>query len=105
MNCFQIWHLSNSKEIESNLPNPANPELVNPNLALRRMSDESNIFSYLESQRAYLENRVGVERLIRVYKLVSRFNFCLLIPIEDLSRFVFGVYKGAYTNLNHTFYR
>jgi hypothetical protein len=45
------------------------------------MSDESNIFSYLESQRAYLENRVGVERLIRVYKLVSRFNFYLLIPI------------------------
>jgi hypothetical protein len=35
-------------------------------------SDDSNIFSYLESQRAYLENRVGVERLIRVYKLVSR---------------------------------
>jgi hypothetical protein len=64
------------------------------------MSDESNIFSYLESQRAYLENRVGVERLIRVYKLVSRFNFCLLIPIKDLSRFVFGVNKSDFMTIS-----
>ena len=66
----QIWHLSNAKEID----NPVNVEQANPlvNPQQRRLSDDSNIFSYLESQRAYLENRVGVERLLRVYKLVSR---------------------------------
>jgi hypothetical protein len=60
--------LSNAKEID----NPVDPDPVHPLASQRRMSDDSNIFSYLESQRAYLENRVGVERLIRVYKLVSR---------------------------------
>ena len=75
----QIWHLSNSKEIDQ----PVNTDQSNPvNPDQRRKSDDSNIFSYLESQRAYLENRVGVERLLRVYKLVSRSGSSLINTCE-----------------------
>jgi hypothetical protein len=76
MACSQIWHLSNSKEIDrpARPDDPGHPGPAHPaSPARRRLSDDSNIFSYLESQRAYLENRVGVERLLRVYKLVSRY--------------------------------
>ena len=69
-----IWHLSNPRDLETDKSEDqqAKSDPVYPLSGGRRLSDESNIFSYLESQRAYLENRVGCERLIRVYKLVSR---------------------------------
>lgn len=61
-----IWFVSSSKVD----PNPQEPCNETSSCG-RRMSGESNIFSYLESQRAYLEKRIGVDRLLKVYNLVS----------------------------------
>ena len=35
------------------------------------LNTNSEIFSYLESQRVYLESRIGVDSLLKVYHLVA----------------------------------
>jgi len=61
-----IWFVSTTK-VDQNRQDSTEDNISNG----RRMSGESNIFSYLESQRAYLEQRIGVNRLLKVYNLVS----------------------------------
>ena len=79
------FNYSDDFELDSTIPSPTKKSVFGisddegemwqenlPATELQDLASSSNIFAFLESQRAVLEEKIGITTLMKVYKMIAK---------------------------------
>ena len=79
------FNYSDDFELDSTIPSPTKKSVFGlsddegemwqenlPTTELQDLASSSNIFAFLESQRAVLEEKIGITTLMKVYKMIAK---------------------------------
>ena len=79
------FNYSDDFELDSTIPSPTKKSVFDlsddegemwqenlPATELQDLASSSNIFAFLESQRAVLEEKIGITTLMKVYKMIAK---------------------------------